>query len=120
MRLKTDENLSAAAVEVLRSAAHDVSTAPEEGLCGASDTEIARAVNVEDRVLVTFDLGFANPLSGTLPSAGVVVVRLRQPTIRTQRRVMMRLAASLETTEPVHQIWVLDETRLRRRNQVTS
>ncbi len=120
MRFKTDENLSAAAVEVLRSSTHDVSTVPEEGLSGAPDTEIARAANAEDRVLITFDLGFVNPLSGTLPSAGVVVVRLRHPTIQTQRRVMMRLAASLETNEPREQIWVLDETRLRKRNRVTS
>lgn len=60
MRVKLDENLPADLAELLRSANHDVVTLPEEELGGAKDPIVSAAVTQEDRLLMTFDLDFAD------------------------------------------------------------
>ena len=60
MRIKLDENLGARrAVELLRSADHDVATVPDQRLQAASDVGLAEVCRAEDRCLVTLDLGFS-------------------------------------------------------------
>ena len=43
MRIKLDENLPTALVQILAAAGHDVDTAPNEGLAGRPDPEVWRA-----------------------------------------------------------------------------
>jgi len=43
VRIKLDENLPTALVQILTAAGHDVDTAPNEGLAGRPDPEVWRA-----------------------------------------------------------------------------
>ena len=77
MRIKLDENIPAALGDLLRAAGHEPSTVAEEGLSGASDTNLLRVAGAEGRLLITFDLDFADVRTYPPGShAGIVVFRL--------------------------------------------
>ncbi len=60
MKIKLDENLSRHLKAPLAQAGHDITTAAEEHLLGKADTSIAAAAKVEDRMVFTLDVGFAD------------------------------------------------------------
>ena len=80
----------------LRERGHDVSTVPEEELCGAEDQAVFVAASEEQRTLVTLDLDFSNPIRfpptgkrchpsfGQMTTRGTVVKRT------DKRKVAMR------------------------------
>jgi len=83
MRIKVDEDLPKAAVELLRSQGHDVLGAVEQGMGGWKDAVLWHAVQAELRFLVTADKGFGDIRS--YPSgthAGVLLLRPDQDGIR--------------------------------------
>ena len=57
MKVKLDENITAAAVGLLTDHGHDVDTVPQERLTGVSDTKLIEACRADGRMLVTFDIG---------------------------------------------------------------
>ncbi len=80
MKVKLDENIPDRLVAVLESAGHDVDTVASEGLKGMPDGDVWRAVQREERFLITQDLDFSDvrlfqPGSHT----GLLLVRLREP-----------------------------------------
>lgn len=112
--IKLDENVADAVANVLREAGHDVALARDEGLAGANDEGIFAHAVAEGRALVTFDLDFSDirrhPPAGT---PGIVVLRLRDQTLKPVRRTAGVLATLL-TDEPLRgRLWILDEHRLR-------
>jgi len=112
--IKLDENVADLVGTVLREAGHDVAPARDEGLAGASDERIAAQALAEGRALVTFDLDFSDirrhPPVGT---PGIVVLRLRDQTLKPIRRTAGVLAKLL-VDEPLRgRLWILDEHRLR-------
>ncbi len=58
MRIKLDENMPAALVQLLQSAGHEVLTVADEELSGASDQDVLSAASSEGRLLMTFDTDF--------------------------------------------------------------
>jgi predicted nuclease of predicted toxin-antitoxin system len=60
MKLKLDENLSRHLKPVLMALGHNVLTAADENLLSRPDTEIARAAAIEERMLLTLDVEFAD------------------------------------------------------------
>ena len=72
-RFKTDENLHPSLADHLRTRGHDAVTVWDESLRGCSDAELAEVCRVENRVLVTLDIDFADirtyPLRATLASS---------------------------------------------------
>ena len=60
-RFKLDENFGASIQQLF--SGHDCHTVREEGLGGATDTEVFGAAARESRILVTLDLDFANVLA---------------------------------------------------------
>ena len=77
MRVKLDENLPIQFKRLFTESGHDAATVVDEGLGGASDTEIAAICIAEERVLITQDLDFSD--IRTYPPAeyaGIVVFRL--------------------------------------------
>ena len=49
MRLKLDENLGRHGAELLRQAEHEVTTVPEQHLCGATDAELIEVCSASQR-----------------------------------------------------------------------
>lgn len=78
MKVKLDENMPEAMLELLREDKHDVMTAVQEMLQGAKDEDVLVIATREDRLLMTFDVDFADIRKYPPGShAGVVVFRLR-------------------------------------------
>lgn len=79
MRFKLDENMPTEAAELLRSKGYDAHTVFDECIVGGSDESLLEICNSENRVLITFDLDFAQVLSYP-PSThcGIVVLRYKQ------------------------------------------
>lgn len=89
MRIKLDENLPTALVEILSAAGHDVDTAPNEGLTGRPDPEVWRATQAASRFLITQDLDFSD-IRRYQPGThhGLLLVRLAEP---SRRRLIERV-----------------------------
>jgi predicted nuclease of predicted toxin-antitoxin system len=62
VKIKTDENISADGVALLRSDGHDVTTVSERGLAGSDDDRLFRICVAERRTLVTLDRDFGHIL----------------------------------------------------------
>ena len=97
MKVKLDENITLDAVAVFRAAGHDVDTVPDEGLTGAADSAVWDACVGEGRMLVTFDLGFADVRAYPPSShAGVVVLRLGDQRPAAVVEVLARFVADYD------------------------
>ena len=84
MRIKVDEALPRAAVQMLRRHGHDAVSVAEQGMGGTKDPDLWQAVQAEDRFLVTADKGFADVRSyppGT--HDGVMLLRPDQAGIQS-------------------------------------
>jgi predicted nuclease of predicted toxin-antitoxin system len=115
VRLKLDENLGLSARAQLQAGGHDVDTVLDEGLAGAPDDDVFQRSSSDERILVTLDLDFANPMRFE-PAAGSGVVVLRVPTRPSRgdiRTVLDRLVSALGTADPSGRLWVVDDRRVR-------
>lgn len=114
MRFKLDENLDPSVALIFRSAGHDVHTVSEEGLNGAVDAKVSAAAVEEDRILMTLDLDFADPLR--LPpqgTPGVIVLRPGLPLLGLIRQVAAEVLPFLESESPAGKIWIVELGRIR-------
>jgi predicted nuclease of predicted toxin-antitoxin system len=83
----------------LRDDGHDVETVIDEGLGGEDDPPVLQAATDEGRILLTFDLDFADIRQyppGT--HAGIVVFRLKDQRWATLKGPLDRLLARQEGT----------------------
>jgi predicted nuclease of predicted toxin-antitoxin system len=115
VNLKTDENIGHSGVEFLRRAGHDVETAVEEGLQGASDLLVFRTCCRENRVLLTLDRGFGEVLRFPPQKHSGVVILYVGPTFKPTG-LIKRLndfldAAKSNSVEGA--LWVIEPGRLR-------
>ena len=60
VKVKVDEDLPRAAVELLRQFGYDAAGVYEQGMAGWKDEDLWRAVQAEGRFLVTADKGFGD------------------------------------------------------------
>ena len=115
-RFKLDENLPRDAAEMLRNAGHEADTVLDEVLGGRPDPEVFDACQAEGRLLVTFDLDFAD-IRQYPPSehAGVWILRPSSQSIGNTPS-LLRGAIALADTEPVaKRLWIIqpDSVRIR-------
>ena len=116
MRFKLDENMPADLATRLRLDQHDVTDVVEEGLAGEQDPHILAAASGESRILVTFDLDFADIRHYPPGShAGIVVFRLRDQRWRTTEQPVNRFPASGILDTVGKGLAIVDETRVRRK-----
>lgn len=116
-RFKLDENIPWRVEPALRDLGMDVETANSEGFAGAPDPDLLAACLLEDRILVTLDLDFAD-IRMYPPGShrGVWVLR---PAVQSFASVLdlvlsgVRLSSVERTTG---QLWVIDEKRVRIRD----
>jgi predicted nuclease of predicted toxin-antitoxin system len=116
LRFKLDENLPADLATMLRDAGHDVHDVHEEGLAGEDDPPVLAAAVREDRILVTFDLDFADIREYPPGShAGIVVFRLRDQRWITLEEPARRALAEQSLKRLERGLAIVDETRIRYR-----
>ena len=112
--MKLDENVPDSVGTILRDAGHDVVLARDEQLAGAPDDRLLAAASGEGRTLVSFDRGFANVIQHPPhATAGIVVIRLAEQTLRRVRQVALTLSRLLTTERVEGRLWVVSETRVR-------
>lgn len=114
LRFKLDENIPKRALTDLREQGHDVESAESEGMAGAEDQAILAACAVEERLLVTLDLDFADIREYSPGShRGIWVLRPARQTVAAVLALIeagIRLSAVERTAG---QLWVIDENRVR-------
>lgn len=118
LRFKLDENLPRKVEPALLDLGHDVETAESEGLAGATDPRLVAACTAEDRILVTLDLDLSD-IREYPPGRhrGIWVLRPPQQTFDLVLQLVLsgiRLAA---IERAPGQLWVIDERRVRIRDQ---
>ncbi len=120
MKIKLDENLPDDLASLLRAADYDVSTVPEEGLAEYDDPPVLEAARAEDRVLMSFDLGFAD-IRRYPPGAhaGIVVFRLKDQRWKTLEKPVRRLVSTGALKELRQGLAIVDENRVRFRRGET-
>lgn len=116
MKIKLDENMPHALAVLLRAAGHDVETVPDENLSGAEDSIVLRCATEEDRVLMTFDLDFADIRSYPLGQhAGIVVFRIPDRRWAVLKEPAERLIASGRLDQISYGLAIVDDKRIRMR-----
>lgn len=118
MKIKLDENLPAALGELLRAAGHDARTAPDEALGGSKDPHLLEVATAENRLLLTFDLDFADIRRYPVGShRGIVVFRLHDQRWAALREPARRLVNSGLLDRLEGGLAIVDESRVRLRTR---
>jgi predicted nuclease of predicted toxin-antitoxin system len=114
VKFKLGENLPADLAVYLREAGRDVSDVVEAGLSGGDDALVLDAATKEHRVLLTFDLDFAD-IRQYPPDAsgGIVVFRLHDQRWQSLRKPIKRLLAAGALDDLLGGLAIVDELRAR-------
>jgi predicted nuclease of predicted toxin-antitoxin system len=114
MRLKIDENLHDDVAVLLAGEGHDVHTVHSEGLRGRGDAILAQHCRVEDRVLLTLDLDFAD-IREFPPSShpGMIVLRVSHQSRRHILEIVTRMSQLLEREPIAERLWIASEAGVR-------
>lgn len=114
MKFKIDENLPIELAEMLNDAGHDASTVYLQKLDGEPDSVIAQVCQLEERAIVTLDVGFSNiQIYPPAEFSGIIVLRLvRQDKLHVMD-VFKRVIQMLSEEEIVRKLWIVDEQRIR-------
>jgi predicted nuclease of predicted toxin-antitoxin system len=118
LKFKIDEDLRAECASILREAGFDAATAAEEKLSGADDSILSARCRAESRILVTLDLDFANVQAYPPKShSGVVVFRPNAQDKPTLIALLKRLLPVLKQRSPNQQLWIVEQDRIRYREE---
>jgi predicted nuclease of predicted toxin-antitoxin system len=117
MRFKLDENVPAELASLLRAAGYDADTIAQEGLEGAQDGHVSDVCRREQRILVTFDLGFSD-IRAYPPQEypGLMVLRLWRQDTDYVLTVFGKVIQFLAAERIDGQLWVVEEDRIRIRD----
>jgi predicted nuclease of predicted toxin-antitoxin system len=114
LKFKLDENMPRDAATRLREEGHDVTTVLDEGLGGEDDPPVLKAATDEARILLTFDLDFADVRQYPPGShGGIVVFRLRDLHWSALEGPLSRLLARGGLDDLAKGLAVVDESRVR-------
>jgi len=118
VKIKLDENLPRALEDLLLASGHDVTTVPQEALSGSSDPRVLGAATREDRLLMTFDMDFADIRQYPIGShAGIVVFRPRDQRWSALEQPARQLVASGILATLGRGLAIVDESRVRIRSK---
>jgi predicted nuclease of predicted toxin-antitoxin system len=114
MKLKLDENLDARLVPLLAAEGFDADSVRDEGLSGSHDEAVYDVCKSSERVLITLDLDFSNPLR--FPPAetrGIVVVRPPRALLPVIQATLWSALAQLKTGSVDGKLWIVEPGRIR-------
>ena len=114
MRGKLDENIPTGAVAIVESVGWQCDTVYDEYLNGAVDPRVAEVCRVDNLVLFTIDLDFANIRA--YPPAdyeGIVVLRPVEPDRERILRLFEMAMPVLSVGWVPHRLWIVEPTRIR-------
>jgi predicted nuclease of predicted toxin-antitoxin system len=120
VRVKADEDLPKAVVEMLRDRGYETVSVIEQGMGGLKDPLLWQAVQAEERFLVTADKGFADIrvyAPGT--HAGVLLLRPDQDGIRPVVELLERVLASYDLEALASTVTVVTPRGIRTRRART-
>lgn len=118
MRIKLDENVTIAARSLLVAAGYDADTVQDESLTGTDDEQLIEICRREERLLVTFDVGFGDVRAHPPGShSGVVLLRLRDQQPPAVLDVIGRLVADYDLASLTGALAVVSDERVRIRRQ---
>ena len=113
-RFKLDENLPRDAEALLRNAGHEADNALEEGLGGSTDAQVLDACRSGSRVLVTFDLDFANiRLYPPASHPGIWVLRPATQSVESTLALLRAALGLLDKEVTQNRLWIIEEGRVR-------
>jgi predicted nuclease of predicted toxin-antitoxin system len=117
VRFLADMGVSYSVVLHLRNQAHDVVHLRDEGLQRLTDAEILVRAAAEQRIVLTFDLDFAElAFKGRSAFPSIVIYRLTDQ--RPQHQIERLMAALIVAKQPLESgaIVIVDDTRVRIRD----
>ena len=113
-RFKLDENLPADALALLRTAGHDALSVLDQSLGGRPDLEIMDACRGEGRILITFDLDFADiRLYPPDSHNGVWILRGASQSIQNTLALLRGALTLLHTESTNRRLWIVEPERVR-------
>lgn len=114
LTFKLDENLPVEAASVLRDADYDAVTVVEQQMTGEADSKVSSVCKGEDRVLVTFDLDFADiRVYPPHEHSGIIVLRLARQDKPRVLDALRKLVPALQEESLKGFLWIVDEKRIR-------
>lgn len=114
MKFKIDENLPVDLAELLRAAGFDATTVLEQMLGGEADQTLAVICRIEQRIMVTLDVDFAD--IRTYPPhlyAGLLVLRMKRQDKLSLLSIFPRILKQLQVESIAGKLWIVDEQRIR-------
>lgn len=117
MKILADMGVSIRTVESLRGSGHDVEHLRERGLERLEDSAILDLARAEGRVVLTFDLDFADLAAASsehLPS--VVILRLRNETPTNVTALLTALLPRIDSELETGAVVSVDDARYRVRH----
>jgi len=95
-------------------AGFDAITVLDEELSGATDDQLFKVVQSEQRILITLDLDFSD-IRNYPPNcnAGIIVLRPKSQDLSSIRKIMKSLIPLLLHESLEHRLWIVDDKRLR-------
>jgi hypothetical protein len=114
VRFKLDENVPAAISRPIAAAGHDVKTVSGEGISGCEDQTLCDVCRAEQRILVTLDMDFANPLRfPPEAAAGIIVLRPPRPLLPLLRSMLDNVLARTKTESVTGSLWIAEPASIR-------
>jgi predicted nuclease of predicted toxin-antitoxin system len=120
MRIKVDEDLPRATVQMLRDRGYEAVSVIEQGMGGWKDPVLWQAIQSEQRFLVTADKGFADIRSYPPGShAGVLLLRPDEDGIRPVIKLLERVLANYDLKALARTVTVVTPRGIRIRRAET-
>lgn len=114
MKFKLDENMPTDLGTMLREVGHDVTDVVSEGLAGEDDPPVLQEATKEGRILVTFDLDFADiRIFPPGSHAGIVVFRLKDQRWSSLESPARRSLSETRLKRLEQGLAIVDESRIR-------
>lgn len=117
-KIKLDENFPPDFVSLFQTNLIDASSVHHQNISGSQDNYVFKICKEESRVLVTFDLDFANILRYPADdTAGIIVCRLRKKiNLDYIRELSIMLVKVISEHELSGKLFIVEDNKVRIRN----